>query len=417
LRYPGGTIGNYWDWRAGWFQGGGPWPGQTDPRGNPIPQFDDSLDPFAVACSRAGAGAVLVVNMLTTGGRLATNADNAAMIQDQLAFLRAAAAAGVAVDRVELGNEFYLSGAQDGPNGKDYTKRFPTANAYAQQANPWITAVHNAFPHAKIAAVGADATGKNSARREGWNAAVLSALRGQTALTLHPYVVVKDGTASPQSLLSLPYQRVQSLAANELAQMSAHGVECWVTEFNLADRTPDQTFAGTWTHGLFMAAYTLLLAQRAVVTLVDVHNVLGAASSGVLFDSTTGFGATGPATELLSRSAMGTTYASVLAASAGATSGQSLAFSGGPTIGGGAPGLVGLELTGGARHQLVVVNLATSAVTLDVRSLLPGAVSWSRTTAASLTTQVTGPGAVSVTSGTATGLVACPAHAVVRIWQ
>src|SRR4029079_15649188 len=29
LRYPGGTIGNYWSWRDGWFQGGGPWPGQT----------------------------------------------------------------------------------------------------------------------------------------------------------------------------------------------------------------------------------------------------------------------------------------------------------------------------------------------------------------------------------------------------
>jgi len=32
LRYPGGTTANFWDWRQGWYQPNGPWPGQPGKR-------------------------------------------------------------------------------------------------------------------------------------------------------------------------------------------------------------------------------------------------------------------------------------------------------------------------------------------------------------------------------------------------
>jgi hypothetical protein len=416
LRYPGGTIGNYWDWRAGWFQPGGPWPGQTLDGGGPvITPFDDSLTPFGQAISRSGAAGVFVLNMLTVNGRLGTSADNQTMITDQVAFLRAAANAGMSVRRVELGNEFYLTGALPGAHGNDYSTRFPTATTYATQANPWISAVRAAFPAAQVAAVGADATGNNSPRREGWNAAVIAAVTGVNALTLHPYVVVRDATAAPQSLLSLPYKRVQSLAATEFKQLSAAGLSAWVTEFNMVDHTPALTFAGTWTHGLFMAAYGLLLAQHNVVTLVDVHNVVGPAVAGILFDSTAGFGASGPPTQFLARSAMGTTFAILLQAVRAATTGQALTFTGGPVLAGNAPGLVGMEFTGATRHQAVIVNLAANAVSVDLSQVFAGTYSWSRTSAAALTTRITGPGSVNVVYGNASGAVNLPAHAVLTI--
>ena len=77
LRYPGGTIGNYWNWSAGWFQPNGPWPGQIHGQtGEVIAQFDNSLAVYKSALQRTGANALFMLNMLTTSGRLGTSADN-----------------------------------------------------------------------------------------------------------------------------------------------------------------------------------------------------------------------------------------------------------------------------------------------------------------------------------------------------
>ena len=136
IRYPGGTIGNYWDWHAGWFQDGGPWPGQTnDLTGEVIEPFDNSLAPFEMALADCDASPLWMVNMLTIDGRLGTASDNVRMAGDQVQFLRAAADRGMPVRRVELGNEFYLAGAKPGPNENDYAIRFPTAGHYARQSN------------------------------------------------------------------------------------------------------------------------------------------------------------------------------------------------------------------------------------------------------------------------------------------
>jgi hypothetical protein len=419
LRYPAGTISNYWKWQDGWFQPNGPWPGGTDDiTGQPIPQFDNSLAPFSVAAAKTGAKGVFVPNMLTTSGRLATNADNSAMINDQLQMLHAAVSAGVGVSRVELGNEFYLSGALAGPNGNDYLKRFPTASSYGSQANPWISAIRTAFPNAKIAAVGADATGSQSARRKGWNAGVLSTLVGADELTLHPYIALTDATVTPQSLLSMPHAHVQSLRSSELAAIAGRGMKASVTEFNMVDRTGTVTFAGTWTHGLFIGAYAILLAQLPTISLIDLHNVVGDALSGSMFDSTDGFRSPTPVTTFLARTAMGTAYAALIAAAKGATRGQALSFAGGPTLGGGAPALVGLEFTGGAKHQVIVVNLAAASVALDMSRLFTGAVQWTKTTAPALTTRVTGPSSLTTTNGsTSAAKLAIPAHSLVRLAQ
>jgi hypothetical protein len=420
LRYPAGTIGNYWDWRAGWFQPNGPWPGQTHGQtGEVIAPFDNSLTRYQIGLQRSQADALFMLNMLTINGRLGTAADNNAMIQDQVQFLQAAASppTSIAVRRVELGNEFYLSGHAPGPFGSAYSQRFPTATAYAQQANAWVTALRSAFPGVLIAAVGADATGNNSPRREGWNNGVLGTLSGVNALTLHPFIRVTNASATPQSLLALPYKRVQNLKGTEFPAIASRGLSAWITEFNLVDDTPDRIFAGTWTHGLFIAAYALMLAQVPTVSLIDLHNVVGDAMVGALFDSTDGFGTPTPATQFLARTAKGASFGVVLQASRGATSGQTLGFPGGPTLSGGAPGLVGMEFTGGAQRQVAVVNLTRNAHTLVVTSLFNGAFSWSRTSASSLTRRITGPSSLTVASGTATGQLNLPAHSVVRLSQ
>jgi hypothetical protein len=412
LRYPGGTIGNYWAWSSGGFQPNGPWPGDTG-----APAMDNSLTPFKVGLQGSAAEALFVVNMLTVDGRLATSDDNPRMIQDQIAFLQAAASAGISVKRIELGNEFYLAGPAAGAHGSDYTTRFPTATAYAQEATAWVSALHAAFPGAQIAAVGTDAAGNNMPRREGWNAAVLADLSGANALTLHPYVPVKDGAATTQAVLSLPYQRLQSLIATEFAQLTSNGLGAWITEFNLLDQTPTLAFDGTWTHGLFVAAYALLLAQNPVVTLVDLHNVLGDAGTGALFDSTDGFDAPTPVTQFLGPTAIGAAFATLFQASNVSTTAQPLTFAGGPVLDDGAPGLVGLDFTGGGQHQVVIVNLTATDATLNVSSLFTGTFHWSRTTAASPSTQITGASSLIARSGSAKKTVKVPKYSIVRVFR
>jgi len=49
-----------------------------------------------------------VLNVLTWQGQVATPSDMDAMVSDQIAWLRAGAAAGLNVGALELGNEFYL---------------------------------------------------------------------------------------------------------------------------------------------------------------------------------------------------------------------------------------------------------------------------------------------------------------------
>ena len=150
LRYPGGTNANYWDWRKGWFQPGR-WPAEK-----PKP-VDDKIGVFKTGLTAAGSAPLFVLNVLTYQGAVGSAALNGAMLRGQTAFLRAAAAAGMPVTKVELGNELYLNGAVNhGPHGRDYANRFPTAADYASQMNTWIAALHKDFPGVQVAAVAAD---------------------------------------------------------------------------------------------------------------------------------------------------------------------------------------------------------------------------------------------------------------------
>jgi hypothetical protein len=378
-----------------------------------IAPFDNSLTPFRAAISRTGAQPLFMLNMHTIDGRLATAADSQGLLQDQIEFLRAAAALGISVRLIELGNEFYLSAA----NAPDYTQRFPTAESYAREANAWAQALHTAFPGALVAAVATNATNVNSERRESWNARLLPLLSGVDAVTMHPYAYANpvDAGLTPQAWLSRSFTWSRSILTEELPQFATRNLGAWMTEFNMNDKTDQRKFAGTWTHGLFTAAYTIQLAQHPTVSFMQLHNVLGDVIAGALFDTTAGFGSASPATTFLGRSAAGAAYRILLQASSSSVTGQVLAFPGSPVLAGGEPGLVGMDFSNASGHQCVVVNLAPSALSLDITRLFSRSVSWSRTTAASLTTRVTGSSSLAVTSGTATSMVGIPPHSITRI--
>ena len=107
LRYPGGNLADWWDWRTGWCVSATVAAGCPEChnacKGKPRRYY---LTEFRAALRRADASAVLMVNMLTSD------------LDEQLAYLAHAQEIGVLVagTYVELGGEF--SGANSRADGR-----------------------------------------------------------------------------------------------------------------------------------------------------------------------------------------------------------------------------------------------------------------------------------------------------------
>lgn len=191
---------------------------------------------------------VLVVNQLNSN------------LSHQLAGLRAHAAAGTRVRYVELGNEMYDS------SRPDVVKAYPSGSDYAAKMRPWVDAIHEEFPGAKVALVGAAAYVALAGPREAaWNQQVLQegAAGGADAATIHIYpspihTYPPPGgsdpleTGSPTWLLSHAFENAQDNAAYAKATIPSH-LRLWITEWGMWG---DDAIRTTWLQGLYRAAVT-----------------------------------------------------------------------------------------------------------------------------------------------------------------
>jgi hypothetical protein len=407
IRYPGGTAANYWDWTAGWFQPGGGWPGE------PAKAIDDTIAVFSAALDAAGAAPLWDLNTVTCDGAIGTAAQNADMLAAAVQALQSVSSAGLAVPMLELGNELYLNGYTNtppGPHDQDYAQRFPTAADYATQMNPWIATLHSTFPGVKIAAVGADTeyvAGGLSQRRKTWNAGVLPILTGQDAMTLHENLRVFDTADGPAAVLSTPWVHYQALAAGELALFASYDLPVWVTEFNMKDESAGKIYQGTWLHGLFVAAEALIFTANPAIEYAGLNATVGNAQISPIFDNAKGFGSGGPPTVPLALSAAGTTLSIIQAAFSRGTASQPLAFSPNATLtSAGAPSLLGSALTTGAGTELLLLNLSSSAQTVDLSVFFPAGYTATQITCAATTTKVTGPSSVLTSTAAGSGGIA-----------
>jgi len=401
IRYPGGNAANYWSWPDGWFQPGH-WPGE------PSQPVNDRLPLFTAGVRASAALPLFDLNTVTYHGAIGSAALNKAMLDQQLKFLRAASAQGLPIRMVELGNELYQNGYTSHPpnsHSDDWARRFPTAADYARQMNAWITAIHREFPHARVAAVAADANDIPgiSRRRRSWNAEVLPLLRGEDAVTIHENLYIY-GVSPPSTVLAMPYLHFRKLKTHELALFRSYGLPVWITEFNMTDVTPSRAFQGTWLHGLFVAEEALLFGRNPAIKYAGLNATVGTAQSAAFFDGPHGFGSSGPRTVPLGLTAAGTTLAAVQAAFHRATHAQPLSFSPDPALGSStAPSLLGAELTGHAGKEVILVNLSSRPVTLNLSAIFRGKFTVTQITAPSIMTLVTGPGSTERSSSSATG--------------
>lgn len=273
LRLPGGEVANYWDWQ----RGGLIEDTSSLPAG--LPQFlryqarknsASKLEDFKRGLETTGTSPLFVLNMLTSD------------LKSQIQMLEKAQSLGIPVEYIELGNEFYF-------NIKNYNTVFPTPRSYAETANQWITAIKQKFPDVKTAVVGAIPIPQRSGRLQNWNQTILSTvLQNSEAITLHLYW--ENGLNSSSStpftdgeipiVLGEPFRNWQNLKTDPNFQ-NIQNKKIWITEYNLRETKPDNQnqeqpkVAGTWAHGLYSAAMSMVFLEDSRVELICNHLLAG----------------------------------------------------------------------------------------------------------------------------------------------
>lgn len=330
LRYPGGSIANYWNWTSGR-------PDKESGR----PQFSFSLQDLKRLVLASGATPIFDLNIMT------------ASLASQVAMLRAAQHLGLPVRFIELGNEFYLSK----PN---YIHSFPTALSYGKRVAAWMPTLHKDFPGAQIAAVGfaqSLSSAYVTSRESTWNATVLKNVPNLKDITMHLYWY-RHGSGVAAQLAGL-FQIWTQVQQDSLSKLPS-STRIWVTEYNMAHKKkiggkvkflPPQ---GTWTQGLFVGAMDLLMLRDPRIQFADYY---------ALVESFGDYGAIIPTTEQLRPS--GAVQQLISRAAAGMTVSEPLAFAREPMLLGKYPSLLGsvFHNTAGTTH-VVVLNLSNHAVSM-----------------------------------------------------
>jgi hypothetical protein len=357
IRVFGGTTANYWDWRTGSLLETVALPKDLAT----LPPAGMTLERWKAVLDAAGATPIFDLNVVSS------------TLADQLAMLHAARSMGMAVNRVELGNELYQS-------AHAVVDRYPSPSDYAHTAAQWSKAIKADFPGVQISVVGALAhQGQPTPRKDAWNAAIRTESANYDAVTLHLYFSSGMGSAptideqDAAKVIANTRDRLRQFDDADLAAVP-DGRTCWVSEYNLLDRT--SLVPGTWLHGLVVAQTSIALASQPKVAMAVMHALVGNAALAAIFGggnppsspstakSKKGIAASRRTGDAYALTAAGDAMAMVFAASRDATSAQALRF--------GSDGdVVGIMFTTGSGRRLLVANLGAAPASIQLGDLAP----------------------------------------------
>jgi hypothetical protein len=300
LRFPGGTVANYWDWKNGnYIEPISPATGcfgLPSDFGSTFPQNNNTLANFKNALNKTSAKPIWTLNLLTDD------------LASQLSMLSEAKCLGLPVEYIELGNEFYL-------NNDCYEEKFPYAVTYGEFIKDWIPEIRNRFPNVHIACVGTTTYDDAPERRLNWNSklrnyfATLPTNERPDAFTLHDYKpsglginncsAINFGQPKCNSgnyytysshLFGTVYNNFNQLIADDFHDINQgnNDYNYWITEYNLLDR--DNNIHGSWAHALHTAEMTLLYLKNAnEIELTDCHTLLGNGVFSAILNSNNGY--------------------------------------------------------------------------------------------------------------------------------
>ncbi|MGF1481072.1 MAG: hypothetical protein ACFB4I_16575 [Cyanophyceae cyanobacterium] len=375
LRFPGGTVANYWDWK----RGGVIQDTSRLPRG--LPNFlrykarrykAGGLEELQAGLDLTDTAPIFVLNLLTSN------------IKSQIEMLRTASELGIPVQHIELGNEFYF-------NIPNYKKFFPRPEDYAATARRWIAAIRQEFPEAKISVVGVAPDPQKPERLQHWNRLLLNQVADRAdAISLHiygrhgldsqvdPELEYPFFTAEEVSIiLGEPFRVWQTTRERDAYQRIPNNMERWITEYNYIEKAtvPGQEFeqrvVGSWTHGLYALEMALLFLEDPRVTTICNHDLIGNSMFTAVHLSEL------PETENAGSfkfSATGLTLQLFNEAIAGMTEAQQIDFSPGELLQGQDnfryPALYGWRFSNEDEQRALIINLSEQRVTVNLENLM-----------------------------------------------
>ncbi len=260
IRYPGGGVGDHWDWQEGWID-----EATLTPEREVWAEFYDqrpqTLQQLKAVVEHVGAKPLFALNLLTSS------------VAEQMNMLRTAEEMGLPVKYVELGNEYYF-----GYREKN-VEVFPTGKEYAAKAQAMAEHVREEFPQATIAPIATFSRPELPSRRREWNGVVKTGVRSRDAVALHPYAnlhLLDEKAGAGRNALQYYGDVLRTVIQNKLEQgfNMFPSDPIWATEYTV--RYEGSQLRDTWTHGVLTGAYTSLLVQNPRIRVLLAHEINGA---------------------------------------------------------------------------------------------------------------------------------------------
>ncbi|HKR04824.1 MAG TPA: T9SS type A sorting domain-containing protein [Bacteroidia bacterium] len=411
LRYPGGAVANYWDWRQGWFKkadnSSGCFTLPVEYQSKTQQTNADDLGNFKQSADKTHSLPVWVLNNLTSDQLY------------QLAMLYQGKGMNLTEKRVEIGNEFYISRC-------DYEEKYNTAADYASDINAWKSTIQTYLPNTKISAVASYTGGNPDQRRKTWNAELTDASAAPDAFSIHQYSGLGQFSySSPVSPSEFDpffvsvFNNFDNLN-DDIDDLPANS-DIWMTEYNLSTQ---QMAHGTWLHGLFTAVQTLSFLENPQIKLVTLHSMISDGIYGSIFRDNSGLNGWSDFTEPLcqintvayGKTALGLTTAMIGAAVESTTQCEDVSFAGIPQLSNGRSVVYGWYFTNSSstEKQMVLINMSSTSIsTLPLSSYFSSSAHFDQLSTSNADYYVTGGTNFAIASCSASGTLNSIANAAI----
>lgn len=424
IRLPGGDDSNYWDWQRGGLIE------DTSKLADDLPWYlrfeareytANKLSDYQAGLEVTQTAPLFVLNLLT------------ADLESQLEMLRKAKEMGIPIKYIELGNEFYFPI----PN---YEQRFPTPQDYAATASQWISAIKQEFPETTVAVLGLiPKPNEPSPRMREWNQSLLAeALPQADAITLHLYPSHGLGRKTMPNqtydlrdapiILGEPFRYWQRLQQNRNYTSIPEDKQIWITEYNLFEHIFDEPqgqkpqVMGSWAHGMYAMAMSLVLLEEPRVQLICNHDLIGSSLFSAILASKKSF--VSPTCEAFpatpwSLSATGSAFSLLGDATKGMNGARKINFTNNPQLTGKGsykyPALYGWLFTNQQEQRAVIMNMSAKAMRLNMGSLFAKTVNYQQV-AGDPRVLVTDADVLQHKDGTVTRQLVLPAYSVTELF-
>ena len=363
FRYPGGTIGNFWDWETGDYL-----VGAHKPIGylNNVPNIY-KLDNVKEVYTRSGnrTEPIYMLNVLTS------------TYEHQKASLDHAKSIGLPVTYIELGNEFYLDGEDDG-SAKEYMRILPSVKSYANLCRTWNAHLKRDFPGCKVAVLCVNTPLNWAATRTRvriWNDSLRYYLTeaDYDAITIHNYTKTGARAGVSITMYDMISQSINSHARDKIQDPSLGTTKpLWVTEYNFEAGV--NQYPGQWVHGLSALLSSTQLALVPRVEFACFFNLAGDWKAATIYDRDYPAASSVQGVKKNNISATGYSLSILMQATKNATSIRSIDFSSNPTVAttknGNMKTLYGYLFEGNnATKKALLINIGAEDQTVNISTL------------------------------------------------